>query len=115
LLLFTLLATAQTPATTPARAPAGLFVIHFETGPTWQQSLPPAAQPGFGEHSANMQRLRAAGAIVFGARYAQLGMIFLKADSLDAAKLVIEADPGVRAGTFIYRIAPLSVFYPWQQ
>ena len=47
-------------------------------------------------------------------RYGDLGMIFLKADKLDAAKALIEADPSVQSGIFSYRIAPLRVFYPWQ-
>ena len=42
-------------------------------------------------------------------------MIILKAESLQAAKAIIEADPGVKSGIFIFRIATLNVFYPWQQ
>ena len=41
-------------------------------------------------------------------------MLFLKADTLDAARTVWEADPGVRSGIFSYRTAPLRVFYSWQ-
>lgn len=41
-------------------------------------------------------------------------MIFLKADTLESAKALVEADPGVRSGLFSYRIAPLRGFYPWQ-
>ena len=51
---------------------------------------------------------------MFGARYGDIGMIFLKADTLDAAKALMDADAGVRSGIFLYRIAPLRVFYPWQ-
>lgn len=91
-----------------------LFIVNFETGPSWDKARPPAEQPSFREHSANLNRLRKDGSIVFGARYAEVGMIFLKAESLDAAKAVIDADPGVRSGIFIYRIAAMSVFYPWQ-
>jgi uncharacterized protein YciI len=101
---------AETAPTTPSP----LFVVHFETGPSWNKSLAPSDQPGFREHSANLNRLRKEGTIVFGARYGDLGMIFLKADTLDAAKVLMEADPGVRSGIFSYRIAPLRVFYPWQ-
>lgn len=102
------------PALATAAETAPLFVVHFETGASWNKSLAPSEQPGFREHSANLNRLRKEGTIVFGARYGELGMIFLKADTLDAAKAVIEADPGVRSGIFAYRIAPLRVFYPWQ-
>ena len=92
-----------------------MFVVHFETGPAWNNSLGPGDQPAFKEHSANLNQLRKSGAITFGARYEQLGMIFLKAESLDAAKAILDADPGVKAGTFIYRVAALNVFYPWQE
>jgi uncharacterized protein YciI len=92
-----------------------LFVVHFETGPAWNKALAPAEQPAFKEHSANLNQLRKSGAITFGARYEQLGMIFLEAESIESAKAILDADPGVKAGTFIYRVAALSVFYPWQE
>lgn len=99
---------------TAAETPSALFVVHFETGPSWNKSLAPSDQPGFREHSANLNRLRKEGTIVFGARYADLGMIFLGADTLDKAKALMEADPGVQSGIFSYRIEPPRVFYPWQ-
>jgi uncharacterized protein YciI len=109
------LALVVAAGTTAAQAPpAPLFVVHFETGPNWNKSLAPSDQPSFREHSANLNRLRKEGTIVFGARYGDLGMIFLKADTLDAAKALMQADPGVQSGIFSYRIAPLQVFYSWQ-
>ena len=96
-------------------SPPPLFVVHFETGPAWNPSLAPGDQPNFKEHSANLNQLRKSGAITFGARYEQYGMIFLKADSVEAARSILDADPGVKTGLFIYRIARLSVFYPWQE
>ena len=101
-------------ATAAAQTSAPLFVVHFETGPSWNKSLAPSEQPSFREHSANLNRLRKEGAIVFGARYGDLGMIFLQADTLEVATALLDADPGVRSGIFAYRIAPLRVFYPWQ-
>jgi hypothetical protein len=92
-----------------------LFVVHFETGPAWDASKPAAEQPMFREHSTNLKRLRADSLIVFGARYGSLGMIVLRADSLGSARSTVDADPGVRSGTFIYRIEPLLVFYPWRE
>lgn len=105
------MATATAAAQT---SPPSLFVVHFETGPSWNKAQTPSEQPSFREHSANLNRLRKEGAIVFGARYGDLGMIFLKTDTLDAATALMDADPGVRSGIFTYRIAPLRVFYPWQ-
>ena len=107
-MLFAGMASAEAPKTP-------LFVVHFETGPAWDQSLEPGAQPQFREHSANLNLLRKSGVIPFGARYEQFGMIFIKADSLDAAKAILDADPGVKSGLFVYRIAVLNVFYRWQE
>ena len=107
--------TGDTMVVAAQKPSSQLFVVHFETGPSWNKSLSPAEQPTFRDHSANLNRLRKDGVIIFGARYSDFGMIFLKADSLEVAKKIIEADPGVRSGIFIYRIAPLSVFYPWQE
>ncbi|HEY7674616.1 MAG TPA: YciI family protein [Burkholderiales bacterium] len=107
-------AVVAAPGATAQEAPA-LFIVHFETGPAWDKSLDPSVQRGFAEHSANMNRLRKEGAISFGARYGDYGLIILKSASMDAAKAILDADPGVQAGIFIYRVAPLSVFYPWQE
>ena len=113
---FIFLAAALAANATAAEAPPpALFVVHFETGPNWNKSLAPKDQPSFREHSANLNRLRDEGIIVFGARYDDLGMVFLKVDTLDRAKSLMEADPGVRSGIFSYRAAPLRVFYPWQK
>ncbi len=101
-------------ATAAAQTSPPLFVVHFETGPSWNKSLAPSEQPGFRGHSASLNRLRKEGAIVFGARYGELGMIFLKAETLEVATALLDTDPGVRSGLFAYRIAPLRVFYPWQ-
>ena len=90
------------------------FVVHFETGPNWDVSLSPADQAGFREHSANLNTLRKKGTIVFGARYGKFGMIIIQVETLDEAKALVEADPGVRSGIFIYSIEWLNVFYPWQ-
>lgn len=95
--------------------PQSLFIVHFETGPSWNESLALNDQPGFREHSANLSRLRSEGIIVFGARYDDLGIVFLDVEALDEAKSLMEADPGVRSGIFSYRAAPLRVFYPWQE
>jgi uncharacterized protein YciI len=94
--------------------PPPLFIVHFETGPRWDASLEPNEQAGFREHSENLKGLREEGRIVFGARYDEFGVVFLRAGSLDAARAMIEKDPGVLAGIFVFRIAPLRVFYAWE-
>ena len=101
-------------ATANEVTPDPLFIVHFETGPSWDHSVPPTEQTQFREHSANLNRLRGEGTIVFGARYGDLGVIILQVASLEAAESLIRADPGVLSGIFTFRIESLNVFYPWQ-
>lgn len=91
-----------------------LFVVHFSTGPNWDTALAPNQQTAFGEHSANLNRLRQENRIVFGARYSEFGMIFVSANSLQEVDELIGRDPGVVAEIFIFTAAKLNVFYPWQ-
>ena len=90
------------------------FIVHLETGPAWDPALPPGEQDRFAEHSANMKRLRDEGAIVFGARYSDYGLLIIESDSVDAVRAELEADPGVAAGIFVFRVDPISVFYSWR-
>jgi hypothetical protein len=108
-------AAESAPATAVTKSPLQLVVVHFAIGPSWRAGMAPAEQPGFREHSANLGALRARGSIVFGARYGELGMIVLRVESLEAARTLIASDPGVQAGLFTFQLAPISVFYPWQE
>jgi uncharacterized protein YciI len=90
---------------------ASLFIIHFSTGPAWVVDKPFAEQPHAGAHSANLARLRKEGTVVLGARYADKGMIVLRADSEAQARAEIEKDKAVQEGTFAYTIAELRPFY----
>ena len=94
--------------------PLQQFIAHLETGERWDASLQPAEQSGFEEHSANMSRLRKQGTILFGARYGDYGLLILSAESLSSATEILDADPGVMAGIFRFRIEPISIFYPWK-
>ena len=91
-----------------------LFIVHFSTGPSWDQSKPPGDQDGFSEHSANLRQLRTEGTILFGARYEEFGMIIIRASSLEVANELIESDPGVQSGIFVFTVAPINVFYEWK-
>lgn len=97
-----------------AKVPLKEFIVHFSLGPNWDQAKPPQEQTGFGEHSANMQRLRSAGVIVMGARYAQIGMLIIQSESLENAETIIQNDPAVQHQIFNYSIEPVSIFYPWK-
>ena len=101
---------AQTPST-PA-APAPLYAAIFKTGPKWDPAKPPNEQAFFREHSASLAKLRAAGSIVIGARYADVGLIVVSAPSEAEARRLFEADPSLSAGTFALEVHRFSVFYP---
>ena len=64
------------------------------------------------EHSANLAKLRAAGTIVMGARYADIGLVVVTAATEAEAKKLFDADPSIAAGTFALDIQRFSVFYP---
>jgi uncharacterized protein YciI len=94
--------------------PLQQFIVHLETGEKWDSSLQPSEQSQFQEHTANMNRLRKQGTILFGARYGEYGLLILEGESLPSAIEILEADPGVMAGIFKFRIEPISIFYPWK-
>lgn len=114
-LLTSLLSPVATLAETPAVAGVDnlpLFAVQIRVGPKWDTAKAPHEQALFREHSANLKRLRDAGYLVVGARYSDVGLIILAADSLASARAMIEADPSIAAGTFAYEIHPINVFYP---
>jgi uncharacterized protein YciI len=117
LLAMVLSAAAQTGAGAAADAAASTaeqgrdFLVVFSLGPQWVAGKPPGEQPSFREHGQNLKRLREAGRIVLGARYADKGMIVLRAESEAAARAELEADPGVRSGIFTFDLNELRVFY----
>jgi uncharacterized protein YciI len=63
------------------------------------------------DEGANLKRLRDAGHLVMGARYSDIGLVVLAAESEESARAMIDADPSIAAGTFTYEVHPFSVFY----
>jgi uncharacterized protein YciI len=94
-----------------AQESSRLFVIHFSTGPAWLADKPFNEQPHSREHSQNLARLRSEGMLLLGARYADKGMVVLRAANETAARAEIEKDPTVRTKVFVYDIAPFAPFY----
>ena len=88
-----------------------LFIVTFSTGPAWAKDKPPAEQPAFQEHGANLQRLRREGRVPLGGRYADKGMIVARFADEAAARRELSADPGVKAGTFTFEVAELRPFF----
>ncbi len=116
-------ANAQTPApvTTNSGAPqatppvatvaGGTFAVVFSTGPKWDKSKAPNLQEGFAEHSANLRRLRESGILHAGARYGDVGLMIVRAESVDAATALFAADPTIAAGVFRIEVTPFFTVY----
>ncbi|HEY7575793.1 MAG TPA: YciI family protein [Thermoanaerobaculia bacterium] len=96
---------------TPSTAPTPLFAVVFRTGAKWDAGKPPADQAFFKEHSANLKRLRQEGTIALGARYADVGLIVVRAADEDAAKRLFQEDPSIAAGTFRMEVHPFAPFF----
>jgi len=87
-------------------APATYYVAVYEAGPAWSQGQPPLAQPGIQEHFAYMDELHRRGRLVLGGPLtgdisgSELAGVLLVIDagSLEEAKALVLADPGLKAG-----------------
>jgi uncharacterized protein YciI len=100
----------QEPAAPPP-PPEKLFAVLFRTGPAWDKAKPPNEQAFFKEHSANLAELRKAGRIVTGGRYADVGLVVVKAASLEAAKALLAGDPTIGAGVFEAQVHPWATLF----
>lgn len=100
----------------PASAAEALkpYAVEFRTGPAWDSSLAAHEQQHFREHGANLQALRATGRLAMGARYGDVGLIVLRAADTDAVRELLDRDPAVQAGVFVYTVQPMNIFYPWK-
>jgi len=98
-------------ASTGATAPAPLFIVHFTIGENWDPNKPAKEQKYFAQHSENLRALRASDKLLLGARYADKGMIILRAtDEVEARKL-IEQDSTVVHHVFDFTVHPFQPFY----
>jgi uncharacterized protein YciI len=91
--------------------PLPLWAVEIKTGTRWDAAKPPQEQPYFREHSQNLQRLRAAGQLVMGARYSDKGLVVLAAATEAEARAMMDADPAIQAETFRYELHAFTVFY----
>jgi len=103
---------AQSETTTAADADLKLFAVEVTTGPGWDDSKAPNEQAFFKEHSANLKRLRGEGHIIMGARYSDKGLLIFSALSMDDVRAMMDQDPSMTAGTFVYAVHAFNVFYP---
>ncbi len=110
-LIFGLALAAQAP---PVPAPAGdagsLFAVTLRVGPAWVTEKAPREQSFFREHSENIRRLRAEGQLVVGGRFSDVGLLLVRARSVEEARALIERDPAIKAGVFQYEAHPWQTF-----
>ena len=99
---------ASPPAATPEPA---LFAVEIKVGPKWDAAKSPQEQAHFREHSANLRRLREGGLLVIGARYSDKGLVVISAANASEVRAMMDQDPSFAAGTFVYEVHPLNVFY----
>jgi uncharacterized protein YciI len=109
---------ADTGAIVAASAPvedvqtaARLFAVRFRPGAAWDAAKPPNQQTGFAAHSANLQRLRKDGSILLGGRFAEYGLIVIRAADEAAAKAMFVSDETLAAGLFVMQIDPWSTIF----
>ena len=104
---------ARAQSTEPGQPNPELFAVRFTTGPNWDETRPANEQEHFRDHSANLSQLRKQGRIVLGARYGEVGLVVLKARSIEEARSFIDRDPSIKAGIFRYSVDEFNVFYQW--
>lgn len=88
-----------------------LFVMMYTPGAAWDAALPPNEQLHFGEHSANLARLRADSVIVAGGRFGPWGLIIVEADDEAAARELFASDPALTSGTFEGEVYEWTTIY----
>lgn len=91
--------------------PGKLYAVEIKVGPRWVSGKAPQEQEFFREHSDNLRKLREQGSLALGARYGDKGLVVLAAESESAARAMIDQDPSMRNGTFVYELHEFSVFY----
>jgi len=102
----------------PAAAPESLYVALLETGPAYVRGGSLQQQPGGAGHSAYMRSLTLSGVLVLGGPYGDDperrvfsgAILLLRAPSLEEARRVVGADPGIASG--LMRVAAVSRWIP---
>ena len=89
------------------------FVVLLRRGPAWTSAVTPETTKVSQGHQANIQRLTKEGMMVVAGPFdgqtgerALAGIFILRVTSMDEAKAAVDTDPAVKAGRFVYEIAP---------
>ena len=113
-------AVAQSSTQSPplVRSPDGTemtqyFVVLLRRGPAWTSAVTPETTKVSQGHQVNIQRLTKEGKMVVAGPFdgqtgerALAGIFILRVASMDEAKAAVATDPAVKAGRFVYEIAP---------
>jgi hypothetical protein len=89
----------------PVQTP--MWVMMFTPGPAWDSTRAPNLQAHFGNHSANLARLRSERRIRLGGRFGPWGLILVDAESEAEARSYFASDSTLSSGVF------RSEFYAW--
>ena len=89
------------------------FMVFLRRGPAWTAKPTPESTKVSQGHMANIERLTKEGKMVVAGPFdgqsgerALAGIFILRAASMEEAKTLTESDPAVKAGRFVYEIAP---------
>jgi len=87
------------------------YVALYTLGRGWEKGKPAGEQEYFKEHSAHLAALRRQKKIRLGARYADTGMVVLRAGTEDEARTLVEDDPAIKNHLFKVAVFEFSPFY----
>ena len=110
---------AQPPAAAPVLAPpetamTEYYIAFLRRGPAWTSAVTPETTRVSQGHMANIERLRAEGKLVVagplddanGGPNRLAGLFVFRTASAEETKQLVDTDPAVVAGRFVYEIMP---------
>jgi uncharacterized protein YciI len=95
-----------------------IYVVEYEMGAAYLPGRPFAEQPGILEHAGYMDKLEAEGSLVMGgpcfddleALLVSGALLFLRVDSEEAARRLVELDPAIAHGLMVIAdVKPMMV------
>ena len=87
------------------------WVMMFTPGIAWDSTKAPNLQAHFGNHSANLARLRSEGRIRLGGRFGPWGLILVDASSEAEARSYFAPDSTLSSGVFRGELYAWSTIY----
>lgn len=92
-----------------------LFLIEYTKGSAWNEAFEFSDQKFASHHSKHLRYLMTEKLVQFGARYADKGIIHLKASDISSANQIVLSDSSVINKIFRVSINELDVFYDGMQ